>query len=265
MRAETAVSGSRTRAARRALRLPACLSAAGMLLGAGMLLAALAGLPGTPRGQAPPGAAHPETAPEPEQKPEQEPAAAPRTCRYLTWEWNTITRKSVNHRWVKKPYSALTPEERDADSPCTVCMADQTLLRLEGVPPFRVCRHVADKVRSALEEIIAAGFPVHTIIGYRVGRTRGGPDANGLRTRFSNHSYGTAIDINAERNGMYSNCVRFGPGCRLIRGGRWRPTAPGTITAGSIVVAAFRAMGWKWGGAIAGTQKDFMHFSFTGY
>ena len=98
-----------------------------------------------------------------------------------------------------------------------------------------------------------------------MGRTRGKPDAKGLRTHFSNHSFGTAIDLNAGLNGMYSNCEEFGEACRLIRGGLWLPHIPGTLTADSIAVRALQAIGWKLGGQIAGRQKDFMHFSPSGY
>jgi len=189
----------------------------------------------------------------------------PKPCRYFTWEWNTLTRKSVNHRWVNKPFGAITGEERDPASRCSVCEADQTTVRIEGVPKFRICRFFAEKVKTALLEIRDSGFPIETVTGYRVGRTRGKAGTQGLRTRFSNHSFGTALDINAGLNGMYSNCVEFGEACRLIRGGHWLPHIPGTLLADSIPVAALKAMGWKWGGEIAGRQKDFMHFSLTGY
>jgi len=191
--------------------------------------------------------------------------APPKICRYLTWEWNTRTQKSVNHRWVEKPLGEVTGEERDPASRCSVCQADQITIQLEGLPEFRVCKYFAGKVEAALLEIRESGFPIRSVIGYRVGRSRGKTDAEGLRTRFSNHSFGAAIDLNADLNGLYANCLSFGEACRLIRGGHWRPPNPGTLTADSIPVAAFKAIGWKWGGEIAGWQKDFMHFSLTGY
>lgn len=190
---------------------------------------------------------------------------SPKLCRYSTWEWNTRTRKSVNHRWVNKPFGEIAKEERDPASRCSVCEADQIRIKLEGIPEFRICKYFAKKVKAAVLEMQRAGFPIQTVIGYRVGRSRGKPDAEGLRTRFSNHSFGTAIDINAALNGMYSNCVVFGQACRLIRGGPWRQEIPGTLLADSIAVRALKAIGWKWGGEIAGRQKDFMHFSLSGY
>ena len=95
--------------------------------------------------------------------------------------------------------------------------------------------------------------------------TRGPTDAEGLRTAFSNHSFGVALDVNAELNGLYDRCPSFGPDCRLLLGGRWQPDAPGGLSADSAVVEALREAGLRWGGEIAGKQKDFMHFSPTGY
>ena len=42
------------------------------------------------------------------------------------------------------------------------------------------------------------------------------------------------------------------------------PEQPGAITLESVVYEAFRNIGWKWGGELAGRQKDFMHFSLSG-
>lgn len=95
--------------------------------------------------------------------------------------------------------------------------------------------------------------------------TKGDVDALGHRTRFSNHSFGIAIDINEQQNGLYDRCIRFGPACRLRRGGVWNPDQAGSLTRDSPVVKALGQIGLKWGGAIEGRQKDFMHFSPSGY
>jgi hypothetical protein len=34
---------------------------------------------------------------------------------------------------------------------------------------------------------------------------------------------------------------------------------------GPQVIEAFRSVGWGWGGAWAGSTKDYMHFSSTGH
>jgi len=131
--------------------------------------------------------------------------------------------------------------------------------------PFRVCKVFAPVVRKTLLNLIQQGEPIYEVVGYHVGRTRGKIDVDGNRTKFSNHSYGIAIDINPQLNGLYDHCVRFGPNCRLIRGGPWRPGQPGTLTSESPIVKAMKAAGFRWGGEIEGNQKDFMHFSITGY
>ena len=95
--------------------------------------------------------------------------------------------------------------------------------------------------------------------------TKGNIDSLGNRTQFSNHSFGVAIDINEEQNGLYDHCVSFGPACRLRRGGIWKPDQVGSLTPDSPIVEGLKGMGLKWGGQIEGDQKDFMHFSPSGY
>lgn len=53
--------------------------------------------------------------------------------------------------------------------------------------------------------------------------------------------------------------------CRLIRGGDWIPTREGALTENSVIVEAVKSIGLEWGGKIPGKQKDFLHFSPTGY
>jgi hypothetical protein len=78
---------------------------------------------------------------------------------------------------------------------------------------------------------------------------------------WSEHSYGTAIDINPLRN-------------PYVRGGTVLPPEgsayadrgldePGMIHAGDEVVETFGAHGWIWGGTWDST-KDYQHFSTSG-
>lgn len=186
-------------------------------------------------------------------------------CRYRVVVWNTRTRASSPPVETRKPYPAVTDEERDPATGCTACERDQVEIKLPGLKPFKVCHVFAERVRETLEKLLAQGEPITEIEAYRVVRSRGPINARGERTGFSNHSFGIAIDINPQQNGLYHRCIHFGPYCQLVRGGSWRPGQPGSLTAESRVVQAFEGIGLRWGGEIAGKQKDFMHFSPTGY
>ena len=187
--------------------------------------------------------------------------AGPATCSYDVYNWNTLKKSAVNFARVRRPYSELRAEEKDPETGCTVCEEDQELVAVAGVKPFRLCRKLVPAVREALLKLLAAGEPVIEVEGYRPGRTKNSLD----RLGFSNHSYGAALDINRSRNGLYDNCFKFGAGCRLLQGGRWDPEARGALVQGSAIVSTMKAAGFKWGGEIEGRQKDFMHFSFSGY
>lgn len=189
----------------------------------------------------------------------------PSKCTYNTYTWNVHKKQAVNRKLISRPYSSLLPEEIDPETGCTVCSEDQVWIEMQGIPKFQICKHLVERVESALMMALSQGARINTIESYRVGKTRGDVDSNGNRTQFSNHSFGIAFDINSESNGLYDNCFQFYSGCRLLRGGNWHPYKPGSLHPEGPVVQAFKAVGLKWGGEIAGKQKDFMHFSITGY
>jgi hypothetical protein len=196
------------------------------------------------------------------------------TCTYRTYAWSSVQKKGVGHQRVSKPRSALTDEERDPNEPrCTVCSEDQVKVAVKGVPAVTVCKVFAADVEKALTEIRDSGvFEIRALKGYRPGRTRG-PIRKGLRTVFSNHSYGAAIDINAGQNALYRRCrtqrvagsAKDIAHCKRGVGGAWDPKARPrtTIVEGGVVHTTFTRF-WKWGGALEGSLKDFMHFSVTG-
>ena len=190
--------------------------------------------------------------------------AAALPCTYETWDWDTVQKKAVNPRRVVKPREALTTEEKDPIEPCTVCEEDQAEVRVHGLPPFKVCRAVKGRITRAVSRARKAGFTITSVVGYRVGKSKGPKDTQGRRTQFSNHSFGTALDFNAASNGLYDSCPRLGPSCRLVRGGEYHADAPLSVTRGSPLYRAMVAEGFKWGGEIEGRQKDFMHFSLSG-
>lgn len=78
---------------------------------------------------------------------------------------------------------------------------------------------------------------------------------------WSQHAYGTAIDINPAQNPY------------ILRDGTVLPpkavtdretSVTGLITADGPVVAAFAAIGWGWGGSWTGGVLDYQHFSASG-
>lgn len=199
-------------------------------------------------------------------------------CTYKSYQWSVRKKKAVNRITVKKKRSELTAEEKDPDYPqCTVCQEDQVEINIEDVPKVTVCKHFAQQVESALLTISEAhkkdvkAFKIKSLEGYRVGKTRGRIE-KGLRMEFSNHSYGTAIDINAKYNGLYRPCMvselnRFKDlkPCRLRHGGHWKPKKQPSLSISkeSLVYQLFTKF-WKWGGERKDRVKDFMHFSING-
>jgi hypothetical protein len=78
---------------------------------------------------------------------------------------------------------------------------------------------------------------------------------------WSMHAFGLAVDINPVEN-PYVGCGQSrDPTARRFRD-RSRHYK-GMVTGRAI--AAFRSVGWGWGGAWAGNTKDYMHFSSTGH
>jgi poly-gamma-glutamate synthesis protein (capsule biosynthesis protein) len=80
-------------------------------------------------------------------------------------------------------------------------------------------------------------------------------------TRWSQHAYGKAIDINPVEN-PYVDGDYVSPRNGRPYADRSR-RAPGMIHAGDKVVRAFASIGWGWGGYWSGA-KDYQHFSATG-
>jgi hypothetical protein len=84
----------------------------------------------------------------------------------------------------------------------------------------------------------------------------------GTPTRhWSMHAYGLAVDLNPGEN-PYVGCgqTRDPKARKYFDRSRLRK---GMVTPA--VVAAFRSVGWGWGGSWSGNTKDYMHFSSTGH
>lgn len=82
-------------------------------------------------------------------------------------------------------------------------------------------------------------------------------------SRWSNHAYGRAIDINPLENPYIE-------GGRVFHQASWpyvdrtKRRSPLEVLPGDAVVKAFAAEGWGWGGAWSGSVLDTQHFSADG-
>ncbi|WP_432535502.1 M15 family metallopeptidase [Kineococcus arenarius] len=131
---------------------------------------------------------------------------------------------------------------------------------------------VAQAVADVFADLYAQRFPIASV---RPVEAFGGSDdasmaadnTSGFNCRattggtgFSEHSYGTAIDVNPVENPYVRGTTV------LPEAGRShldRSPAPGRITAGDAVVEAFAARGFSWGGDW-NSLKDYQHFSVSG-
>ena len=79
---------------------------------------------------------------------------------------------------------------------------------------------------------------------------------------WSEHAYGRAIDLNPIEN-PYVESGRVYHDASRRYADRSRHL-PGMIHPGDTVVRAIAAIGWGWGGAWAGSVRDYQHFSASG-
>jgi hypothetical protein len=131
----------------------------------------------------------------------------------------------------------------------------------------------ARKVVRAFRAIFTAGFPIRRMrlveaYGASDRRSMSADNTSGFNCRpvegsstWSAHAYGLAIDLNPLENPYVKDGKVLPP-----RGKAFLDRTldePGMVHAGDEVVRAFRAIGWKWGGAWR-SLKDYQHFSATG-
>ncbi|HZB35980.1 MAG TPA: M15 family metallopeptidase [Gaiellaceae bacterium] len=131
----------------------------------------------------------------------------------------------------------------------------------------------ARAVISVFRKLYAAHFPIRRL--RLVEAYKGSDDASmaadntsGFNCRFvsgtrrwSQHAYGLAIDINPVENPfIHGGRVEPPAGHRYLDRSRARP---GMVVSGDVVVRAFAAIGWSWGGHWA-SSKDYQHFSAKG-
>ncbi len=169
---------------------------------------------------------------------------------------------------------------------CPVPLSSLALLRFNYVGfdgstkrgPMVVNVAVAEDVLGVFRTLFRAGFPIRRVVLAKRFRPNADPDTrasvtasfncrpvvtpNGPGSTFSQHAWGLAVDVNSLQNPY----VREDG---YVRNRFARPYVdrsqdlPGMIHAGDVVVRAFAAIGWEWGGQWSG-GKDFMHFSLRG-
>lgn len=136
-----------------------------------------------------------------------------------------------------------------------------------------VNRSVAAPVASVIRAMYGTGFP---LAGARPVDDFGGDDDRSMAadnssafncrsvggtTTWSQHAYGTAIDLNPVRN-PYVRSGQVDPPA----GAAWTDRSdvrPGMLVEGGSVVVAFDRLGWGWGGRWSSAQ-DHQHFSTNG-
>ena len=172
---------------------------------------------------------------------------------------------------------------------CPVAIADLRLVRFNywGFDgeikrgPMVVNASVATDVLWVFDQLFEAGFPMKRVglaRAFHERRWEDDPDTrrsvtasfncrvvitpDGPGDEFSQHAYGLAVDVNPLQN-------------PFVRSDGWvrnrfaepyvdrSQDLPGMVHDGDVVVDAFAAIGWAWGGRWSG-DTDYMHFSLLG-
>jgi D-alanyl-D-alanine carboxypeptidase len=130
----------------------------------------------------------------------------------------------------------------------------------------------AREILAVFRRLYAARFPIRRIQPVEV--YRGSDDASmaadnssGFNCRFvsgtrrwSQHAYGLAIDVNPVENPyVHGGIVEPPAGRRYLDRSHVRP---GMAVPNGVLVRAFAAIGWSWGGRWS--PPDYQHFSATG-
>jgi hypothetical protein len=132
----------------------------------------------------------------------------------------------------------------------------------------------AEAIAHLFAELLAARFPIERIepidaYGADDERSMAANNTSGFNGReiarmpgvWSEHAYGRAIDLNPVQNPyLVAGTVHPSAGAAYLDRGR---DASGMIHADGVVVRAFAAIGWSWGGLWT-DPVDYHHFSATG-
>lgn len=139
-----------------------------------------------------------------------------------------------------------------------------------------VSKEVQDEVLTIFEAIGDAGFRIQQmqLVSDFDGSDDKSMDANNTSafncrlttggTRLSQHSFGTAIDINPIQNPYVTSTITLPEaGVNFDQPDERNHEHQGVILDQSIVVTAFANTGWSWGGNWS-SLKDYQHFSRSG-
>lgn len=136
-----------------------------------------------------------------------------------------------------------------------------------------VAARVADDVVEVFRRLYAARFPVEQMRLPTTADLEAAPTGDGNntaayvcraargQTRWSQHAYGTAVDVNPFQNPLVRRDLVL-PELASAYADR-SDVRPGMHVADGPVVRAFAAVGWEWGGTWR-SSKDAMHFSENG-
>jgi hypothetical protein len=164
---------------------------------------------------------------------------------------------------------------------CPVPLRDLRLLRLSyrrfdgGVRTGRLIVHedVARDVLGVFRNLYAERFPIRRMVPVDA---YGGSDFRSIEAdntsafncryvagtrRWSEHAYGRAIDVNPIENPYVSGGRTSHRASIRYLDRSWRRA--GMAYEGSVLVRAFDAIGWGWGGRWT-SVKDYQHFSASG-
>jgi hypothetical protein len=131
----------------------------------------------------------------------------------------------------------------------------------------------ASAMVKVFARLFAAGFPIERMQITTKAERDAPPTGDGNNTSafvcrtavgdraWSQHAYGRAVDVDPFQNPYIKGDVVLPELARAYTDRTW--ARPGMIYARGPVVAAFRSVGWGWGGNFK-TLKDYMHFSANG-
>jgi poly-gamma-glutamate synthesis protein (capsule biosynthesis protein) len=183
--------------------------------------------------------------------------------------------------------SVLTPEQKAEmrgkswHEGCPVALRDLRRLTLDfwgfggGLRTGRLIVHETQawRIKRVFRRLFYAGFRIRRMVPIDAydANDRRSMEANNTSgfncrfvsgtTRWSQHAYGKAIDINPIQNPYVSGSF-VSPTAGAPFADRTKQSR-GMIHGGNAVVRAFADANWRWGGYWS-SYKDYMHFSRTG-